>query len=323
MTEKEMEPQVIQAAESVRLYTKLFGLPYPYNDLKLVGTPAELFSAQSPTSIVYVGLGVMMKPAELQTWGRDFFGPRLDPNWVKAVTAHEVAHQWWGGRVSSINYGSYWFVETFSEISARFYQQAIKDDTGIRSMDNYWRSSGMSGDRLGPVSQIWRAGALYYTKGPFVVNMLRHYYSSDKLLSFLRATMQTYDGDLIAGADVRLVANKVFGENMDWFFDQYIDGMGIPEVAYKFNDATPAEDGKGWIITGRLEQVVKWDGKTLDGKYFTKLLIPIAIDTANGPVQIKEYLDAASKDLRIRVEGKPKGAPKIQDELVWMTTRAL
>jgi hypothetical protein len=99
--------------------------------------------------------------------------------------------------------------------------------------------------------------------------------------------------------------------------------MGIPEVAYKFNDATPAEDGKGWIITGRLEQVVKWDGKTLDGKYFTKLLIPIAIDTANGPVQIKEYLDAASKDLRIRVEGKPKGAPKIQDELVWMTTRAL
>jgi aminopeptidase N len=153
--------------------------------------------------------------------------------------------------------------------------------------------------------------------------MLRHYYSPDKLLTFLRTTMQTYDGDLISGADLRVVANKVFGENMDWFFDQYIDGMGIPEVAYKFNDATPAEDGKGWIITGRLEQVVKWDGKTIDGKFFTKLMVPMTVDTANGPVQVKEYMDGASKDLRIRVEGKPKGAPKIQDELVWITTRSL
>jgi len=323
MDQDAMRPQVLQAADSMRLYTKLYGLPYPFKDLKLVGTPAQFMSAQSPTSIIYVGAGVMMKEAELMTWGREMFGPNFDPMWVRAVTAHENAHQWWGGRVSSINFGSYWFVETFSEISAHWYLEAIKDDAGVRSSLNYWRSSGMARDRLGPVAQPLRAPMLYYTKGPFIVNMLRHYYSPDKLLSFLRTTMQTYDGDLIATADLRLVANKVFGENMDWWFDQYVEGVGIPEVAYKFNDATPAEDGKGWIITGRLEQVVKWDGKTIDGKFFTKLLVPMTVDTANGPVQVKEYLDTASKDLRIRVESKPKGAPKIQDELVWMTTRAL
>ena len=323
MDQDAMRPQVIQAADSMRLFTKLYGLPYPFKDLKLVGTPAQFMSAQSPTSIIYVGAGVMMKEAELMTWGREMFGPNFDPMWVRAVTAHENAHQWWGGRVSSINFGSYWFVETFSEISAHWYLEAIKDDAGVRSSLNYWRTSGMARDRLGPVAQPIRAPMLYYTKGPFVVNMLRHYYSEDKLLSFLRTTMQTYDGDLIATADLRVVANKVFGENMDWWFDQYVEGMGVPEVAYKFNDATPAEDGKGWIITGRLEQVVKWDGKILDGKYFTKMLVPMTVETSAGPVQVKEYMDSATKDLRIRVEAKPKGAPKIQDQLVWLTTRAL
>ncbi len=323
MDQDAMRPQVIQAADSMRLFTKLYGLPYPFKDLKLVGTPAQFMSAQSPTSIIYVGAGVMMKEAELMTWGREMFGPNFDPMWVRAVTAHENAHQWWGGRVSSINFGSYWFVETFSEISAHWYLEAIKDDAGVRSSLNYWRTSGMARDRLGPVAQPIRAPMLYYTKGPFVVNMLRHYYSEDKLLSFLRTTMQTYDGDLIATADLRVVANKVFGENMDWWFDQYVEGMGVPEVAYKFNDATPAEDGKGWIITGRLEQVVKWDGKILDGKHFTKLLVPMTVETSAGPVQVKEYMDGATKDLRIRVEAKPKGAPKIQDQLVWLTTRAL
>ena len=74
-----MQPQVIQAADSMRLYTKLYGLPYPFKDLKLVGTPAQFMSAQSPTSIIYVGAGVMMKEAELMTWGREMFGPNFDP----------------------------------------------------------------------------------------------------------------------------------------------------------------------------------------------------------------------------------------------------
>ncbi len=323
MDEDAMRPQVLQAAESMRLFTKIYGLPYPFKDLKLIGTPAQFLSAQSPTSIIYVGAGVMMKEAEMMTWGREMFGPNFDPMWVRSVTAHENAHQWWGGRVSSINFGSYWFVESFSEISAHIYLEAIKDEVGSRSSLNYWRSSGMARDRLGPVAQPWRAPMLYYTKGAFVVNMLRHYYSADRLLTFLRSAMQTFDGDLISTADLRMVANKVFGENMDWYFDQYLEGVGIPEVSYKFNDATPAEDGKGWIITGRLEQVVEWDGKPIEGKFFTKLLIPLSIDTDAGTIQVKEYMDGPSKDLRIRVESKPKRNPKIQDDLVWMTTRAM
>lgn len=323
MDEDAIRPQVIQAAESLRLFTRIYGLPYPFKDLKLVGTPAQFLSAQSPTSIVYVGAGVMMKEAEMMTWGREMFGPNFDPMWVRSVTAHENAHQWWGGRVSSINFGSYWFVESFAELSAHIYLEAIKDDIGERSSLNYWRTSGMARDRLGPVSQPWRAPMLYYTKGAFVMNMLRHYYSPDRLLTFLRSAMQTFDGDLISTADLQLVADKVFGESTDWFFDQYVHGVGIPEVSFKFNDATPAEDGKGWVITGRLEQVVKWDNKTIDGKYFTKLLIPLAIDTDAGTLQVKEYMDGPSKDLRIRVESKPKRAPKIQDELVWMTTKAM
>lgn len=326
---KAMKPQVDQALQSTKLFTALYQLPYPFKDLKLVGTPAQGLSAQSPTSIIYVGEMIFWPETFMMSYGTEIFGPTFDPMWTRAVTAHENAHQWWGGRVSSINFQSYWLVESLAEVSSFLYVEAIKDKVGAEHTLNYWRTAGMGGDHECPVDQPWmaltgRGGLLRYTKGPFVVNMLRHYYGIEKLYTFLRTAMQTYDGDLICTEDLKRIADRVFGEDMGWFFDQYVSGMGIPEIAYKFDSPAPAEDGKGWIITGKLQQTVLHNDKPLAGKVFKRVLVPIVVETESGPVVLKEFLEDSSKDLRLRVEAKPKQAPKVDpDHTVWITTRAL
>ncbi len=324
----DMVPQVRQAAAAVRAFSRWYNSPYSFKDLKLVGTPAQFLSAQSPSSIVYVGEAIFWPDRALAEMFRS-----LDPTWTHNVTAHETAHQWFGGQVSTINEFHYWFVETFAELSAAFYAQSQKDDNALHSMVAYWRNSAFNQDwrnsimgetdfltidpDLGPTM-------MRYTKGPLVFWMLKEYYGEQKLMQFLRAVIQQHAGDLISTADVQEVADKVFNEKMDWFFDEYIRGIGIPQVRYKFDDPRPAEDGKGWIITGKMSQQIMVKGDPAPGKFFKHLLVPITVPTANGPEKVKEFMDAAEKDVRIRVENKPTGVLKVNDQnVVYMTVKEM
>ncbi len=324
----DMEPQVLQAAAAVRAYARWYNSPYRFKDLKLVGTPAQGFSAQSPSSIVYIGENIFWPDRAVAELIKG-----IDVTWTHNVTAHETAHQWFGGQLSNINNDHYWFVETFAELSAAFYAQSQKDDNALRGMVAYWRNSSFNQDWRNSILddlEFFHADPdlgptmMRYTKGPLVFWMLKEYYGEQKLLQFLRALVQQHAGDLISTADVQEVADKVFNEKMDWFFDEYIRGIGIPQVRYKFDAPHLAEDGKGWIITGKLSQQIMVKGDPAPGKVFTHLLVPITVPTDKGPEKVKEFMDTAEKDVRIRVESKPTGALKVNDQnVVYMTVKEM
>jgi aminopeptidase N len=110
---------------------------------------------------------------------------------VREVTPHEVAHQWWGHAVGWASYHDQWLSEGFAEFSAAlFIQQATKDwhkdfvefCEGLRKRivdKNQW---GVSPNEAGP---IWlgerlissRTASAYhsvtYGKGAYILAMLR------------------------------------------------------------------------------------------------------------------------------------------------------
>lgn len=319
----DMEPQLAQAIASVQQFERLLNVPYGFRDLKLVGTPAQFLSAQSPSSIVYIGEAIFWPDAAL---ARLFRG--LDPTWTHNVTAHEVGHQWFGGHVANISADHYWFVETTAELAAALYAEAQGDKAALRGMRDHWRTTAMEEDwqkaLIDDISrnEPYRGTMLRYTKGPLVFWMLREYYGPQKLLMFLRGLLQFHDGDLIGTAEVQAVAEKAFGQKMDWFFDQYVRRPGIPEVRYRFEAPRPAEDGKGWIIQGQLSQRVLLKGDPLPGRFFRNLLVPLTVETEAGPQRVDQYLDEPEKTVRIRLESRPKGAVKVEENLVWMTAVA-
>lgn len=322
-----MEPQIQQAAASVELFTKLFRSPYAFRDLKLVGTPAQFLSAQSPSSIVYIGEAIFYSDAVL---ARIFKG--LDPTWTHNVTAHEVGHQWFGGQVSNISNHHYWFVETFAEVASAIYSEVLKDFNSLRGMRDGWRKRAFGIDWAVPLVDDTaryepgtRGTDLRYTKGPYIFWMLREYFSREQLVAFLRNVIQAHAGDLISTSQVQAVAEKTFNQKMDWFFDQYVRDIGIPEVRYRFDAPRPAEDGKGWIISGRFEQTIQVRGEAVPGKFFRNLLVPLDIETDKGMQRVREVvLNEPGKDILIRVEGKPKGTPKVNpDDICYMTTKSM
>jgi aminopeptidase N len=72
-----------------------------------------------------------------------------------------------------------------------------------------------------------------------------------KFLEAIREFAQTYNGKTASTWDFQHLAEKYAGKKLDWFFDDWVFGTGIPEYAleYKVESA-----GEGFIIQGKIRQ---------------------------------------------------------------------
>jgi hypothetical protein len=93
---------------------------------------------------------------------------------------------------------------------------------------------------------------------------------------------------------------------MDFFFDQWLRGVGQPEYTFTYG-VRQTEDGK-FLVEGKVDQRVLL-GRTkdvLEGKYFTAI-VPVIVTGKDG----KEYrvplkIQGASTPFRIPMKDRPK-----------------
>jgi hypothetical protein len=322
----DMKPHVDRAADSLRLFADLYGVPYPYDELKLVGTPSQFLSAQSPSSIVYVGSGLFLPPAMQVNM---FESSGLDPKNVSLVTPHEIAHQWWGGIVSNRNNDHYWFVESMADVGACYYEKATREDGECPNSVSHWRRSTMASDWSCAIHEdMFRMEAggvqpLRYTKGPYVMHMLEEYFGERRFVEFMRNVFENHAGDLISTWDLQRTAEETFQVDMSWFFDAWIRGFGVPKVGYEYS-TRQAEDGQNWVISGRLTQVVTLKGDEKQGQIFENLLVPIEIELASGEIiNERVVLDGPEKPFDISVPGKPRTIKFNPDDKIIMEVRPI
>jgi hypothetical protein len=96
--------------------------------------------------------------------------------------------------------------------------------------------------------------AALYAKGPYLFHMMRSIWGADRFFAFLRALARQHRGQEIVTLDIQKVAEQQFGEKVDWFFDQWIRGIGIPE--YTLRTAQRPAEGGGVVVTGEVSQRV-------------------------------------------------------------------
>ncbi len=324
-TRKAMIPQVEQAANSIRIFSRMFGIPYPFRDLKLVGTPAQFGSAQSPSSIVYVG--------ELFFWPKQFVANwmRANPNEFAGTVAHEVSHQWWGGLVSNISQYHYWFVETLAQVSEALHDEIIKPGEGYQLQLEQWRDKALQADwqcsvqdaPIRPHDFIGYTNLVYY-KGPYVIHMLGEYFGHTKLRQFLKNLATSHAEDLISTTELQQVAERTFGTNLEWYFDQWIRNVGYPEVHYSISSPRKSEDGKSWLVDVKLHQDIMYRGRPMPGRWFRNLLVPFRVTPSEGEPFIQKVLMKGPDDTRtLRFDSKPRKIEINPDNRMYIVTKKM
>lgn len=272
---KQLGAIAVQAAVALDKYKQVYGIDYPFDKLDLVADPQGSFYGQAPASIIYLGFGVFRGEGEVAA-GNLFAGGANIAKFNKDVVAHEVGHQWWGSLICNANDRNYWFVESLAELSSALY---VEDVFGKKKYDEKvaeWRRNILEADPWSTVQnsyQIWSGEqgspqAAIYNKGPYAFHVLRSTFGDEKFFKFLKELAQGLKGKQIVTRDIQGVMEQVYGGNMDWFFDQWIRGVGMPQYAV-FYTIRQTEDGK-WLVQGKIKQrvVAGVEKAELPGVYF-------------------------------------------------------
>ena len=290
---KQLRAIATQASVALNLYKELYGVDYPFAKLDLVADPAGSFYGQAPASLIYLGFGVFRGEGEVASAQAIELSTRGGADLTKFnkdVVAHETAHQWWGGLVTNANDRNYWFVESLAELSSALYVERTQGKKKYLEKVADWRKVIMDNDPLSSVQNgytTWagegfRASvANIYNKGPYAFHIFRSTFGDEKFYALLKELAHELQHKEIVTRQMQDVMEKVVGGNMDWFFDQWLRGVGTPQYAI-FWTKRKNEQGK-WLVEGSIKQrVVMGSDKTeLKGVYY-RGVAPLTFIDLNG-----------------------------------------
>ncbi len=203
------------------------------------------------------------------------------------LLANAIAHQWWGVSVSPATKDDWWLSDGFSRYSEAMYvesaagqaglEEAVKDmSVGALAYDTVPLSSA---DKLDLFSTEFQS--LVTDKGAMILHMLRWVLGEDKYLKTMRDFAAQYAGKSATTDDFRAVAEKNYGDQLTWFFSQWLDSTGAPEFKVKYTVYRLGTD-KGFRVTGEINQ---------------------DLDLFRMPVDLRIDTDGKTEDKRIEVVG--------------------
>ena len=152
----------------------------------------------------------------------------------ESLTAHELAHQWWGDLVTCATWHDIWLNEGFATYSEALWFEYRSGEPDAEALRNWM-------DVRRPVAvddsvYVWDDSDVYrifssdysYRKGAWVLHMLRGVVGTETFFDILASYRQRYAGLTATTSDFEDVASEVWGSDLGWFFDEWVYGGGAP-----------------------------------------------------------------------------------------------
>ncbi len=164
--------------------------------------------------------------------------------------AHELGHQWFGDKVTCKDWQNIWLNEGFASYTECIYREGAYGISDFNSYVNSFMSQAKTAkgsiyvQDISSESEIFN-GARSYKKGAVVLHMLRGIVGDEKFFQILKEYL-TEPGlayNVAATEDFQKVAERVYGESLDYFFKEWIYGENYPKysiekIYIKNNDGT-------------------------------------------------------------------------------------
>ncbi|GIV08867.1 MAG: peptidase M1 [Fimbriimonadales bacterium] len=170
----------------------------------------------------------------------------------ESLTAHELAHQWWGDMVTCATWNDIWLNEgfaTYSEALWLEYKNGSSNPAALRTAMLNRRPSSLNGSvyryDVSSVGAIFNSN-FAYRKGAWVLHSLRWVLGAENFFELLSRYRQRFAYSHAATADFQAVAEEVWGGSMDWFFQPWVYGIGAP--SYNWGWTTATVNGRNYLL---------------------------------------------------------------------------
>jgi len=170
-----------------------------------------------------------------------------------------------GHTLTAASYHDQWLIEGLSTYLPAMASEGSDSGAQLRKLLSDARADLKMVENAGPISLGQRLISsvtpngyrAVLAKGVWVIHMLRMMLRQEssnrdmKFLAMLQDFAQTYDKRAASTWDLQHVAEKHAGQKLDWFFDQWVFGTGVPtySVDYKIEGT-----GTDLTVAGKISQ---------------------------------------------------------------------
>ena len=215
-------------------FNSLFGYQYPWAQYAQVTSPRMGGGAENTTATV-LGQGVIHDRRAEQ-----------DFSWERII-AHEAAHQWWGDLITLRTWSQTWLNESFGTYSDYLYTRHDKGkDEGaydlLRKKNQYLQEAHQRYIRPIVFDRYNRPQDNFdshtYPKGAAVLHMLRFIIGDKPFFRTLKHFLHKHEFQAVDTHDFMTAIKDVTGQNLDWFFEQFIFKPGHPffKISYTWDE---------------------------------------------------------------------------------------
>ncbi len=257
--------------EMIRFFSDRIGVPYPWAKYATVAIADFIFGGMENTSATTM-TDILLHDERAH---EDFVET------ADSITAHELAHQWFGDLLTCREWSHGWLNESFATyFDALFVEHhrgwdAFRYDLHQKAQQYHQEDS--SNYRRPLVENVYRDpidifDRHLYERGSVVLDMLRTELGNDLWWTAIRHYVETHQESDVLTHDFQRAIEEATGRNMDAFFAQWVWKAGHPELK-----ASCSWDGKQQTATVSIEQTQKADDR-LTSIYRLPLEIGFLVD---------------------------------------------
>jgi tetratricopeptide (TPR) repeat protein len=285
--QKQMANAYGQEAAKVMTYlTSIYGLP-PQANMTFVETEDGAANGYAAPGLIFLsppGIGRQVS--------------------VRLLT-NQIARQWWTTLLSPATRSHMWLTNGMARYSELLYLEHTNGPGALESEAHDLYIDALTVNDV-PINQTPRLEdyspeywAVTASKGAAVMNMLRYVIGDAKFEQLVKDFPSKYAWSAVKTEDFQKMAEAVSGQNLRYFFLQWIESSGAPEFKLEYTIYRTQKGPKGqggFRVMGKVSQ----DLDTF------RMPVDLKIETEGNPEQQRIDVTGTSTEFSVDTFGKPK-----------------
>ncbi len=279
----------------IEIYSRVLGVNYPWSKYDQAVIPdftyggMENVSATTQTDLALHGAG-----GEPEDNGR-------------GLDAHELAHQWFGDLTTTATWAHAWlneglttYMESVQNEKSRGWEAGqlswIDQQRDARDADLNEERPLVFGDDKGqdPIN-LFFSGHIY-PKGAQLAHQLRRLLGDSVFWAGMHRFLVDNAYKPVETADYAIAMEKVSGQDLDWFFDQWAYGIGYPQVQL----------ARAWDPAAKKLTITLRQTQTIDATHpFFRFPATVRIVTRDSVVRHEIMMTAQDQKFELSLPGAP------------------
>lgn len=278
----------------IDLFERRFGVPYPWE-------------RYDQLCVKNFGAGGMENTSATTLYPTAIFDQAalLDGD-LDGLIAHELCHQWTGDLITCKSWEHIWLNEGWATYGSALWNEERYGQDGyldsIRGNFNVAHRDKTTGDlpMVSPVydhpGETFRRAANPYPKGSAILHMLRMMLGEEVFWDGVQLYMKRHAMGVAETSDFRYAMEEASGRGLEWFFDQWCERPGTPELEAKIRYNAAKRE-----LMVDVEQKQKIDERTPAFRF----TLPVLARTESGDRAFEIEISERTTVFRTPLDGPP------------------